>query len=81
MKIAMCNSTKQVVLIVDEMQRLHIRQLEAFAELHDGLTELNVNLSVFFIGNHSSAQSLLEIIMKPHNELIRGRFLYKVIFG
>ena len=68
------NDSSQIVLIVDEMQRLTLRQLEAFAEIHDALAELKINLCVIFVGNISESQSLLQSVMSPNYELIRGRF-------
>ncbi len=73
-ELAMSNDTNQVVLIVDEMHRLNIHQLEAFAELYDRLVELKVNISVFFIGNYTATQDLIKKVLSSENELIRGRF-------
>jgi len=71
---AIQNSTKQFVLFIDEFQRLHPRQLEAFAELYDKLAEIEVNLCVIFVGNRISSKQLLERVADPANELVRGRF-------
>lgn len=73
-ELSMQNSNRQVVLLVDEMQRLKVNQLNAFAELHDNLVEFKSNLCIFFIGNLGSSHSLLKTIMDEHYELIRGRF-------
>ncbi len=73
----MIHSTRQYVLFVDEFQRLHLRQLQAFAELYDKLAEIEVNLFVVFVGNTASSRSLIRSILEPHNELIRGRFFIK----
>lgn len=73
-ELALHNSSQQVVLMVDEMQRLKVNQLNAFAELHDNLAEFKVNLCIFFVGNLDSCYPLLETIMDERYELIRGRF-------
>lgn len=73
-EMAIENTTKQVVLIVDEMQRLNVNQINAFSELYDNLSQLKINLSVFFVGNLGSSYPLLETIMDEKYELIRGRF-------
>lgn len=73
-ELSLQNSNRQVVLLVDEMQRLKVNQLNAFAELHDNLVGLKSNLCIFFIGNLGSSHSLLETIMNERYELIRGRF-------
>ncbi|WP_444993906.1 ATP-binding protein [Aliikangiella sp. IMCC44359] len=75
---AIQNSTKQVVLIVDEMQRLKVNQINAFAELYDNLSIAKLNMSVFFVGNLGSSQPLLETISQDQYELIRGRFFTHV---
>lgn len=75
---ALQNSTKQVVLIVDEMQRLKVNQLNAFAELYDNLAKLKLNMSVFFVGNAGSSKPLLEAISDDRYELLRGRFFTHV---
>ena len=75
---AIQNSTKQVVLIVDEMQRLNVNQINAFAELYDNLSLVKINMSVFFAGNLGSSQPLLETICNERYELIRGRFFTHV---
>ncbi len=73
-ELSLQNSSRQIVLMVDEMQRLKVNQLNAFAELHDNLAELKTNLCIFFIGNLGSSAPLLERIMEDEFELIRGRF-------
>ncbi|MFC3193200.1 ATP-binding protein [Marinicella sediminis] len=72
--LTLINSTKQVVLIVDEFQRLNVNQLEAFAELYDGLVRCGANLFVLFAGNDSDSLRIRKSIQDDQNELIRGRF-------
>ena len=74
MDLAQQNDTKQMVLFVDEMQRLDITQMEAFAELYDRLAEAKVNLSVFFVGNKEAAMGLISKSNSQQYELVRGRF-------
>ena len=73
-EMALTNDTRQVVLFIDEMQRLKIRQLEAFAELYDYLAELKINLCVFFVGNYTDSRRLIKQVIETQNGLIRGRF-------
>ena len=73
-EMALVNETQQVILFVDEMQRLKMRQLEAFAELYDLLSELKINLCVFFIGNYTDSKKLIKQVIESQNGLIRGRF-------
>ncbi len=72
--LAALHNQTQVVLFVDEMQRLDISQMEVFAELYDRLAEAHVNLSTFFIGNKKAAQGLVAKAQCEKYELIRGRF-------
>lgn len=72
--LSLKNSTHQIVLVVDEMQRLNIKQIEAFAELYDVLSDIKISLIVIFVGNLNSSKSLIEQIKSDYNELIRGRF-------
>jgi len=73
-ELAALNSTKQVVLFVDEMHRLTLPQIEVFAEVYDQLRDAKYNICIIFIGNHKASLSLLGLIRKKRNELVRGRF-------
>ncbi len=67
-----------LILFIDEMQRLRPKQFEVFAELYDGLMNFGIHLSIFFVGNHSASVQLLDKMKEnPQYELIRGRFLLK----
>lgn len=78
---ALTNSTKQVVLFVDEMQFLNMMQINAFAELFNRLKRQDINLSIFFVGNTLEAEPLITKIENGRNELLRGRFfLHKTFF-
>ncbi len=73
-ELALQNKSKQVVIIVDEMQRLKVNQIEAFNELHDCLADLGLNLSIFFVGNTKTSIPLLKQIKTSNNDHIWGRF-------
>ncbi len=64
----------QAVLIVDEMQRLSLEQLEACTELYDALTDLGILLTVIFVGNDPGCWNLVRRIQEPENQHIRSRF-------
>lgn len=63
-----------VVLFVDEMQRLHIDQIEAFASLHDLMATNDIYLSVFFTGNDTECDTLIRQIKDRSRRHIEGRF-------
>jgi len=66
-----CAST---VLIVDEMQRLSPRQLEAFAEVYDHLLVLGISLCTLFVGNDPECWTLVERLDDTAHAHVRGRF-------
>jgi hypothetical protein len=68
---AMC---EQVVLFVDEMQRLSPEQFNAFAEIYDKAWDLGIALMVIFVGNEQESSRLLGYIEQPGYAHIRGRF-------
>lgn len=75
------NSDKNVMLFVDEFQKLTMDQIEIFAELHDDLRLLGVTLSVFFIGNAKESIKLLRLASQSEYDHIGGRFFtQKYIF-
>lgn len=73
-ELSLSNSTRQVILIVDELQRLNVSQFEAFAELYDGLVGVGANLFVLFAGNDAASDKLIKSLNEDRHELIRGRF-------
>jgi hypothetical protein len=73
-ELSLTNQTRQVVLVVDEMQRLSLHQFEAFAELYDKLAETGTNLIVVFVGNESDSSPTIKNINSNKYELISGRF-------
>lgn len=73
-ELSLSNSTRQVLLVVDELQRLNMSQFEAFAELHDKLSSIGSNLFVLFVGNDSAMNKVHKNLNNEKYELIRGRF-------
>ena len=80
--LAINANSDRIVLFVDEMQRLHINQIEVFAELHDLLEKRDILLSVFFTGNDSECDSLIDLIEQKSRRHIQGRFFnHKAVFN
>lgn len=71
---AIANRSRNVILFVDEFQRLEVFQLAVFSELYDKCSALGVSLSVIFVGNLSESAHLIKAIQEPENQHIRGRF-------
>ena len=66
---------KQLILAVDETQRLTISQIDLFSELLDVLEqEFKIALICLFIGNREQMGRLLKVIEEGENEHIYGRF-------
>ena len=64
-----------VLLVVDEMQRLTIDQLEVFAELYDILHDhFKIHSFTLFVGNNPECWKLVKAINQPSHEHIYGRF-------
>lgn len=63
-----------VVLMIDEVQRLHMSQFNVFAELSDKLRLLGIDLLVLFVGNDSECDPMLERVHSPQYAHIFGRF-------
>lgn len=71
---------KQLVLLVDEAQRLQAPQFNAFAELYDMLEMEGKHLTTIFFGNIDECATLFESFSCPDFNHVRGRFgvrLYK----
>lgn len=64
----------QAVLIVDEMQRLSLKQFDAFAELYDELLRRQIRLTTIFSGNDPECLSLLDQMNAQRYSHIEGRF-------
>lgn len=64
-----------VLLVVDEMQRLTIDQLDVFAELDDILHDhFNIHPFTLFVGNNPECWRLVNAISQPGHDHIYGRF-------
>jgi hypothetical protein len=74
MDMAATSKSDQVVLFVDETQRLKINQLEAFAELHDLMEKNSILLSVIYTGNDTECDKLLLELESHARRHILGRF-------
>jgi hypothetical protein len=70
---------QNAVLIVDEMQRLHVGQFDAFSEIYDKLQLLKINLMVVFVGNDPACWRIINHIERPGYAHIRGRFFIQGI--
>lgn len=69
------SNAKQIILAVDETQRLSIAQIDVFAELDDILrSEFGISMMCLFIGNKEQMGTLLERIYSGENQHICGRF-------
>jgi Cdc6-like AAA superfamily ATPase len=73
-ELSLTNQTRQVILVVDEMQRLSLHQFEAFAELYDELQKVGTNLMVVFVGNESDSSPTVKRIDNQKYALVSGRF-------
>jgi len=74
---------KQIVLFIDELQRLSTLQLQALASLHDIFRKMKVNLCIVFVGNTVPSQAVLNAADRKSNKLIYGRFFeyQRAIYG
>ncbi len=71
---AFLSEANNLVLLVDEMQRLSARQINAFAHLYDLLRKAEINLMTVFVGNSSESEPLINSIESPENAHLYGRF-------
>lgn len=71
---AASNSSRNVLLFVDEFQRLEVSQLSAFSELFDKCSLTNTTLTTVFVGNLAESQSLLNTLENSRYQHIKGRF-------
>lgn len=75
---AMINSTRQVIIIIDEAQNLTIEQLSAFAEIYNDLSEIEVNCTIYFIADENEFPTLANKLLKENNKYLRERFFNHV---
>lgn len=71
---ALQTTHRRFVLMVDEMQRLTIPQLDVLATLYDVLRIHDIHLFVVLVGNQTEMGKLLNNIDFPQYEHLRGRF-------
>ncbi|MED5530709.1 MAG: ATP-binding protein [Pseudomonadota bacterium] len=73
--LADASGSKTLVIYIDEMQRLHVKQLNIFAELYDRLKLLNIHLMCVFVGNDPECLDLVKLTQRSAYAHVRGRFL------
>lgn len=74
-EIAKAHHANQLVMMIDEAQRLAIPQIDLFAELDDRMRkEYSISLMAVFVGNLEQMGRLLDEVHKGENEHIEGRF-------
>ena len=72
---AKSHHVNQIVMSIDEAQRLAIPQIDLFAELDDRLRkEYSISLLCLFVGNQEQMGRLLDEVYNGENEHIEGRF-------
>lgn len=72
---AKCHHVTQLLMLIDEAQRLAIPQIDLFAELDDRLRkEYSTALMCVFVGNQEQMGRLLREVYNGENEHIEGRF-------
>lgn len=69
----------KALLVVDETQRLAAGQLDAFAEVHDKLLLMDVELTTLFVANDPECWPLIEKIQGKNYRHIHGRFFTQAI--
>lgn len=72
------NNTRQVIMIIDEAQKLTIEQLSAFAEIYNDLAEIDVNCTIYFIADENEFPRLAKQLLKGKNKYLRERFFNHV---
>lgn len=75
---AMMNSTRQVIMIIDEAQLLTIQQISVFAEIYNDLFEIDHNCTIYFIANENQFGKLAKKLIKDENKYLRERFFSHV---
>ena len=80
--LAAMHSNRQVLLFVDEFQRMTLDQLIVFAELQDELLgDYKALLNVFLFGNTDESDHILEQVKTPQYNFLQGRFfIQKYVF-
>ena len=65
---------KQAILIVDEMQRLSLKQFNAFAEIYDVLRHTGIRITIIFVGNDPDCWNIVNQITPDKHAHLYGRF-------
>jgi|SRR5690554_931992 len=71
---ALTTTTKQVVLFVDEAQRLLLKQYGPFLEIYDKLRRMKINCMVIFVANDDESEPLLNRVKHKQYRHLQGRF-------
>lgn len=78
MEMCRCKDAKHLVLLVDEAQRLSLKQYNVFADLHDFFREhFRTLLTVVFVVNSDEAEPIFERAATARYRHIYGRFFKK----
>lgn len=74
-ELSIQSNMRQVILVVDEAQRLSIAQVDVFSEIYDYVKKFyHIQLTIFFIGNLEQLSKLLKRIKDGENQHIQARF-------
>jgi type II secretory pathway predicted ATPase ExeA len=60
--LAVTHNSRYVVLFVDEVQFLNIKQLNAFANIYNKLRRVPIHLMVIFVGNDEECEEIISAI-------------------
>ena len=71
---AMLNGTRQVILIIDEAQKLTLAQFSAFAEIYNDLNDAHTHCKIFFIADENEFPRIAKLLLLPKNKYLRERF-------
>lgn len=76
-------SVSQIVILVDEVQRLSADQLSAFVEIYDDFRQMNIRVMTVLVGNSDESDTLQEQIQQRSQAHLRGRMFcqYHVFYG
>jgi len=72
------NNTRQVIMIIDEAQKLTIDQLSAFAEIYNDLFEIQTNCTIYFVADENEFPQLAKKLLEDKNKYLRERFFNHV---
>lgn len=75
---ATINSTRQVIMIIDEAQLLTVEQLSVFAEIYNDLFEIHTNGIFYFIADENEFPPMAKELLENKNKYLRERFFNHV---